>query len=70
MTLVLQHEFSVLGLNRQLLVMTYARAGCVRSSAFGEQVLFGRLTYLGRVAIFERVVMEVVKYSSSNTIYN
>ena len=36
MTLELQHEFSVLGLTRQLLVMTYARAGCVWSSAFGE----------------------------------
>jgi len=34
--LELQHEFSVFGLTRQLLVMTYAYVGRVWSSAFGE----------------------------------
>ena len=60
-TLALQHEFSVLGLTRQLLVMMYIYASCVLFSAFGEQVLFGRLTYLGRVEHFGGLTMELVK---------
>ena len=61
MTLELPHEFSVLSLIRQLLVMTYACTGLVWSAAFGELVLFGRPTYLGGVAHFGRVAMELVK---------
>ena len=36
MMLALQHKFSVFGLTRQLLVMTYAHTGRVWSSALGE----------------------------------
>ena len=34
--LALQHKFSVLGLTRQLLVMTYVHASHVSSFAFGK----------------------------------